>query len=264
MRMKFLSTVSCLTWGPLALFLAIEPLQAQSPKPVTDGLSLAKQLRAQTPSENQQLSATLEIRDKDLFGPNINLQITTELGNEFWQTIYQTLPNGNQSAERLRILHLLDQAPRYVLETLPTATTPTGSSKDAVTPESDPGPLIRFGELAVQSFAGSDFWLADLGLEFLYWPNQTLVKTQTRRGRQCWVLESQNPSPTSNNYAKVLSWIDQKTLALVRADAYDRQGRILKEFQPDEFTKIDGKWYVKELYIKNKVTGSTTALIFHY
>ena len=52
----------------------------------------------------------------------------------------------------------------------------------------------------VTPFAGSDFWaLADLGLEFLYWPEQRLIKKEIRRGQSCDVLESINPHHSSRH-----------------------------------------------------------------
>src|SRR5690606_32384207 len=51
------------------------------------------------------------------------------------------------------------------------------------------------GNQAMIPFAGSDFWLGDLGLEFLYWPEQRLIRREMRRGQACSVLESVNPAP---------------------------------------------------------------------
>jgi YD repeat-containing protein len=50
--------------------------------------------------------------------------------------------------------------------------------------------------------------------------------------RICKVLESTNPNPSTNGYSRVVSWIDEETLGIVQAYAYDAQGRKLKEFYP--------------------------------
>jgi hypothetical protein len=66
------------------------------------------------------------------------------------------------------------------------------------------------GAKLFQSFAGSDFYLGDLGLEFLHWPSQKIVKKEMRRSRSCRVVESINPNPAPGSYSRVLSWIDLK------------------------------------------------------
>ena len=47
-------------------------------------------------------------------------------------------------------------------------------------------------------FAGSDFWLCDLGLEFFHWPQQKVLKKEFHRQCACTVLESTNPNPSAD------------------------------------------------------------------
>ena len=112
-------------------------------------------------------------------------------------------------------------------------------------------------------FAGSDFWIADLGLEFFHWPEQKILKPyEMRRGRACHVLESTNPNPSPNGYSRVVSWIDNETLGIVQAEAYDAKGELLKEFYPKSFKKVNGQWELQEMEIRNDRTGSRTRLEF--
>ena len=113
-------------------------------------------------------------------------------------------------------------------------------------------------------FAGSDFWLADLGLEFFHWPEQNLKKQEMRRGRACQVLESINPKPSAGGYSRVLSWVDSETHGLLRAEAYDSNGKLLKEFELKEAEKVNGQWKVSELQMRNTQTGSRTTLKFNF
>ena len=62
-------------------------------------------------------------------------------------------------------------------------------------PSEAPPRKLSPGEL-MSPFAGSDFWVADLGLEFLHWPQQRITKKEMRRSLFCNVLESINPEPT--------------------------------------------------------------------
>jgi hypothetical protein len=84
-----------------------------------------------------------------------------------------------------------------------------------------------------------------------------------KRGQACKVLESTNPEPFANGYSRVVSWIDNDTLGIVQAEAYDPKGKLLKEFAPKEFKKVDGQWQLQEMEIRNIQTGSRTRLEFN-
>jgi hypothetical protein len=111
-------------------------------------------------------------------------------------------------------------------------------------------------------FANSDFWLADLGLEFFQWPSQFLIQKEMRRGRSCKMLESVNPNAHPGGYARVVSWIDNESNGIVHAEAYDIAGKRLKEFDPKDFKKVNGQWQLQEMEIRNVQSGSTTRIEF--
>ena len=120
------------------------------------------------------------------------------------------------------------------------------------------------GNAAMIPFAGSDFWLFDLSLEFFHWPEQKILPNPTslKCGRSYTLLESTNPNPSTNGYSRVLSWIDKETGGILQAEAYDAQGRLLKVFEPDSFKKVNGQWELQEMEIRNVQTGSRTRLEF--
>jgi hypothetical protein len=108
-------------------------------------------------------------------------------------------------------------------------------------------------------FAGSDFSIADLGLDFLHWPEQNLIKKEPRRTRLCNVLESVNPQPVPGAYSRVVSWLDiQSTNGIIFAEAYDFQGKKLKQFIPKKV--IHGQ--LAEIEIDNVQTDSRTTVDF--
>jgi hypothetical protein len=123
------------------------------------------------------------------------------------------------------------------------------------------GKILSRAELDVP-FAGSDFWLSDLGLEFFHWPEQRVPKWEMKRSFGCKVLESRNPHATPDNYARVLSWIHEESGALIQAEAYDARGRLLKEFRPTAVQKVNGQHELKEMEIENVRTRSSTRLTF--
>jgi hypothetical protein len=111
-------------------------------------------------------------------------------------------------------------------------------------------------------FANSDFWLCDLSLEFFHWPAQKVLKKEVHRSRGCTVLESTNPDPSTNGYSRVVSWIDEESLGIVEAYAYDANGKLLKDFYPKDFKKVNGQWQVQTLVMENVQTGSRSRLEF--
>ena len=126
---------------------------------------------------------------------------------------------------------------------------------------------FSFPGVGTESFAHSDFWLCDLGLEFFHWPAQkVLPKTpkmpSLKLGREYTLLESTNPNPPTNGYSRVLSWIDKESGGLLQAEAYDAKGEKLKEFWPKSASKVNGQWQVEEIQIRNVQTDSRTRLVF--
>ena len=115
-------------------------------------------------------------------------------------------------------------------------------------------------EVANRAFAESDFSVVDLSLQFFHWPGQRVLKKEVKRSRGCTVLESANPAPPPGGYSRVVCWIDSETLGIVQAYAYDARGKLLKEFYPKDFKKVQGQWQVQSMDINNVQTGSRTRL----
>jgi len=113
-------------------------------------------------------------------------------------------------------------------------------------------------------FAGSDFLLGDLGLEFLHWPDQKLLQKEMKRGRSCRVLESTNPNPAKGAYAKVKCWVDNESHGILLAQAFDAKGKELKEFAPGDFSKskATGQWQLGKMQITDVQTDFSTTVRF--
>ncbi len=101
-------------------------------------------------------------------------------------------------------------------------------------------------------------------MEFFHWPAQKILPKPTNlvRGREYTLLESTNPNPSTNGYSRVLTWIDKETGGILQAEAYDANGKLLKEFEPKSFKKVNGQWELQEMEIRNVQTGSRTRLEF--
>ena len=119
------------------------------------------------------------------------------------------------------------------------------------------------GDETMVPFAGSDFYIADLGLEFLHWPQQRLLKKEMRRSRFRDVLESVNPK-SGSGYSRVVSWVERESPhGIVHADAYDTRGEVVKRFDPTEVEKVHGEYQLQEMEIRNLKTHSRTRIAFN-
>ncbi len=203
-----------------------------------EGQRLAAEVRALAPRASGTNTAVLKIRDHRNVRAEIPVTIRTTVGADVWHTDYVSGDG---------LLYRVTRSP------LAPSRYQTGRVNG--------GALQPAGNLLVP-FAGSDFWLVDLGLDFFHWPEQRLVMKDMRRGESCFVLESVTAQPAPGGYSRVKTWLDQDTLGIVVAEAYDARGKLLKVFEPKRFQKVAGKWQLKEMEIRNEQTDSRTSLIF--
>ncbi|MCX7825817.1 MAG: outer membrane lipoprotein-sorting protein [Verrucomicrobiae bacterium] len=110
-------------------------------------------------------------------------------------------------------------------------------------------------------FLGGDFAYEDLELAFLRWPQHRFVRESRRLGFDCWVIESKPGAQTPSQYGRVLSWVDKQYLAVVIAEAYDAQGRLLKNLEVKSVRKLDERHYiVGQIALTNVQARSRTVL----
>jgi hypothetical protein len=222
------------------------------------GRQLARQLLDQWPATNYTQTGVLKIRDGKGRRIEVPVQFQISVTGSNWQAVYSTQITGTNGGAgfgrahsgRLMITHSGDRPNIY---TVPNINPPPAETNEF---------FNLAGNQTMSSFAGSDFWVADLGLEFLHWPGQKLLKKEFKRSCGCSVLESANPQPSANGYARVVSWIDNETGGIVQAEGYDVKGKLLKEFAPKSFKKVNGQWELQEMEIRNVQTGSRTRLEF--
>jgi hypothetical protein len=206
----------------------------------TQGRQLAKQLYWAQPETNLIRSGTLEIHTANGIHTNISMIFATRLTPTNWVSEYSASPE-KLNGENLKIIH---------------------SGVENVYDEYESNGFDTICHDVFSPFANSDFWICDLGLEFFHWPEQKLLKKEVKRSRGCSVLESTNPNPSTNGYSRVVSWIDSESGGIVQAYAYDAQGKLLKEFYPKDFEKVNGQWQVQEMEMINDQTGSRSRIEF--
>lgn len=216
--------------------------------PEGEGRELATRLRNTPPAESSEVHGVLEMQSGNGRLQVVPLTCVITLATNRWQVVYSTrATNAPRSGpvETLSISHAPDQPGVYRW----------GSSTNQ---DDRATALVNLS----QPFAGSDFWAQDLGLEFLHWPKQRILRAEMRRNRSCRVLQSTLPHPPPNSYARVLSWVDLETGGIIQAEAYDAQGKLLKKFALGSFEKVEGHWQLRNMKIRNARTGSQTDLKF--
>jgi hypothetical protein len=242
----------------LGLFLSLcslAPKPIERPRPIepAEGARQARVLIAQMLAARPEESATntgrLKIRDRE--GNQSELAVRFELstaGNKV-VSLYEAAGAESRSlVARLTVVHSDNQPNQYEL------LQGTGSGTRA---------RSLSGKEAMIPFAGSDFWLADLGLEFLHWPQQRILYKDMRHSQSCDVLESRNPDPAANGYARVVSWVDiDAPHGVVHADAYDAADKRVKQFDPKSVKKIQGEYKLEAMEMLDERTGSRSVITF--
>jgi hypothetical protein len=212
------------------------------------GRALAEQIRCSMPEQNYERHGVFVVKS----GKNkteIPFFCQVKLHEGTWETVYQTEETPAAGAERLVILHSTNgpNQYRYARAAKPGAPLP------------EPSPALPADMEA--PFAGTDFSLGDLGLEFLHWPGQCQLKSEMRKGQSCYVLESTNAQKAG--IVRVTSFIDTKSFGPIYVEAYDSGGKEIKEFSLDSMQKdAHGQYQVKEMGIDNTKTRSHTDVKF--
>ncbi len=217
--------------------------------------SLVANLLAQKPAQNSTNDAVMRIRDAEGKRSEIPVKCLILPSPTNYLTIYQT-PNSSKGpgGMKLTIIHSEGQPNQYMLSEAANATGTASEQKQLS------------GAQLMLPFSGSDFWVADLGLEFLHWPQQRVLRKEMRRSTSCDVLESINPQPSPGGYTRVLSWIGINhpgETVLVHADAFDDRGKVLKQFDPKSLEKVNGAWQLESMEMQNVQTDSRTMIEFN-
>jgi hypothetical protein len=215
------------------------------------GIKLAQQIYWARPETNFTQTGVLKFRDSGHKETAIPFRFDFVVTATNWQTTYFA-GSSVENAGGVLIVHTKGQPNVYFDDGGNNPPSPPSTPEKLPTTESV-GPLAP----------GSDFWPCDLGLEFFHWPKQKVLKKEVHRSCGCTVLESTNPAPSTNSYSRVVSWIDTETLGIVEAYAYDAKGKLLKDFYPKDFKKVNGQWQVETLVMENVQTGSRSRLEFN-
>jgi hypothetical protein len=213
-----------------------------------EGAAQVQEILQRVPASNSEVLGLLKIRSPE--GPitEVPIKMLIRVEGHNWEDRYETQPLGEHPGEVLILRHHGLEPTEYFFGRYEK----TGDKVQLA-------PLA--GPRLYQPFAGSDFFPADLGLEFFHWPSQKIIKKEMRKSRSCRVIESINPNPKEAGYSRVLSWIDFETSHLIMAEAYDANDKLLKEFSVRSVDRKEGK--LREIEMRNDQTDSRTRLLLN-
>jgi hypothetical protein len=239
--------LACALAGPSRLPAAGSPAESNP-----QGIELAAHLRSLQPGENSELAGALNVkhgRGRPVEKIPVVCRVTVRANG--WDTSYETSDTPAQGAQKLVIHHFLNEPSTYLYAT-------------AAVGQPLPGLKLVSREKLDTPFAGSDFSIDELGLEFLFWPGQFRLKGEMRLGQPCYVLESRDGSGR-----RVKSWLDKESVeqnnpGLLVAESYDARNVMVKEFNlgGSSFKKIHGQWQLEKMKIRSPKQGSETTLKF--
>lgn len=214
---------------------------------LAEGQRLVQQLRAARPQGDSEIRGTLIISRDNKRRVPVVCKIMAGAGN--WKTIYESQATDGIPAETL-VITRTPAGIQYAYAKAPAVGAPV--------PEPKP---IAAGQAYVP-FAQSDFWLTDLGTEFIFWPEQARLKGELRLGRDCYLLESINPA--APQIVRIKAYIDKETNGILIAEGFDARNKLVKKFSihGSGFKKVKGQWLLEKMDMQNDKTGSQTVLKF--
>ena len=142
-------------------------------------------------------------------------------------------------------------------ETLRLELTDSGS----ILSDADPGGRQTLsGPKLQQTVRGTDITYEDLSLRFIYWKNAKLNGEQRVRAITCSVVDVQ-PASRNTAYSTVRLWVAKDRGALIKAEGFDWQGRLVKRFEIISAQQVEGKTIFKQIRIErmNPETGKVVS-----
>ncbi len=113
---------------------------------------------------------------------------------------------------------------------------------------------------SAQSFVGSDFTYEHVSGRDLESDRHTLRGEEQRRGKACYVVESQ--AQAAAEYSRKVAWIDKATWLPVEEEYYDVRGELFKVFTADEIRDVGGHPTITKRTMKNVKTNHLTDVVF--
>lgn len=102
---------------------------------------------------------------------------------------------------------------------------------------------------------GTDLTYDDISFRYLYWPKRVKVGEETLKTRSCYVVDLYNPQKLGNYYL-VRIFVDKESGGLMRMQAYDWEGKLIKACAVTAGMKVNGATVLKTMEVISYVPGS--------
>ncbi len=116
------------------------------------------------------------------------------------------------------------------------------------------------GAAGSQSFVGTDATYDDLETRKIDQDKHKLLGNAKVGSYNCWKIESISVDPKDSQYSKKVSYIDKKTFVPVKAEMYDKKGKLLKVLMVLKLEKKNGYWIPMKTSLKNVQTNHSTEM----
>jgi hypothetical protein len=97
---------------------------------------------------------------------------------------------------------------------------------------------------------GTDLSYEDLALKFIYWSRGAVEGEDHMKTMDVWKIRLQAPPGGRSAYREVVLWVGKRTGALVRAEGFDANGKLIKRFEVISAQVVNGLWVLQRLRIE--------------
>lgn len=103
----------------------------------------------------------------------------------------------------------------------------------------------------------SDITYEDLGVDFLRWPNARPLGTDRIKTLSAWAYEVTAPGPSQ--YAKAHYWVSSDFLAVLRVDAFNQDGQVIRRVEVNGVQRFEDIYVIKEMMFATIIPGRNLA-----
>ena len=110
-------------------------------------------------------------------------------------------------------------------------------------------------------FMGSDLTFEDLSNRDLKHNTYKRLNDDVIDNVECYILEAVPKKQAQSSYSRHISWIDKKTLNLLKENSFDNRGELQKE-KRFEYELIKSFYVLKRVIVKNIIKQHSTEITF--
>jgi len=110
-------------------------------------------------------------------------------------------------------------------------------------------------------FMGSDLTFEDLSNRDLNYNVYKRLNDDVIDNVECYILESVPKKEAQSSYSRHISWIDKKTLNLLKENSFDNRGELQKE-KRFEYELIKSFYVLKRVIVNNIIKQHSTEITF--